>query len=183
MSKELEMLDQELKLLQQQKDNLLRKQARAKTDNETKYWQFRIDKFNEKINLFNYIKASLNRLKAIDNANPSEALEVLSFMSGYMIPTANGNKFLKDFCDKEFSTIKQALLKAQEQEKENAEYKKVLEIIVKKKIDVNNFQTSLMVMSNFTYRYYINNSRDYHTCIMFELLTQEEFELIKRWLG
>ena len=106
--------------------------------------------------------------KAIDNANPSEAMNCLE-----RIDKEYATIGYEDFntC---YKTIQQTLLKAQEQEK-------VLEIIKKKKIDVNNFQTSLMVMSNFTYRYYINNSRDYHTCIMFELLTEEEFNLLKRY--
>lgn len=59
MSKELDVLEKELNLMRQQKDNLLHKQSKAKTDNETKYWQFRIDKFNEKINNFTNIKQVL----------------------------------------------------------------------------------------------------------------------------
>ena len=60
------------------------------------------------------LKNMVNRLESIDNSNPSEALELLGFMGNFIIPTALGNKHLKDFCDKEFAIIKQALLKAQE---------------------------------------------------------------------
>ena len=66
---------------------------------------------------FEILESALHRLESIDNANPSEALELLGFMGNFIIPTALGNKHLKDFCDKEFAIIKQALLKAQEQEK------------------------------------------------------------------
>ena len=58
---------------------------------------------------------------------------------------------------------------------------KVLKIVFEKKIDLNSFKTSLMVMNNFTYTYYINNSRNYHTCIMVKLLEEDEFDLLKRY--
>ena len=64
-----------------------------------------------------YYKHLKEYLESIDNSNPSEALELLGFMGNFIIPTALGNKHLKDFCDKEFAIIKQALLKAQKEHK------------------------------------------------------------------
>jgi adenosine deaminase len=140
MNKELEALEKELNLLLQQKDNLLHKQARAKTDNEIKYWQFRIDKFNEKISAFTNIK---QRLEAIDNAKPSEALKKLDdiyrngvFISGYDALgkqqatniSPETNKSISEQCD----IIKQALLKSQEQEKENAYIEKIKTMLKQK---------------------------------------------------
>ena len=72
---------------------------------------------------FDELEKILTEYEAIDNANPSEALETLDFIGNLIIPTASGNKYLKDFCDKEFDTIKQVLLKAQEQEEDIIHYK------------------------------------------------------------
>ena len=71
------------------------------------------------------------RLEAIDNANPSEALECLGVLETYFYNKWKLTYFLEDK-PKELNTIdtiKQALLKAQELEKENAEYKQLEEEI------------------------------------------------------
>ena len=141
MSKELELLDQELKLLQQQKNNLLRKQARAKTDSETKYWQFRIDKFNERINLFNYIKASLYHLKAIDNANPnedtrSEAILQKFYQEGITLDSVRALKQERDNLEYE----NKRLIKESVRDAKIAEHQhNILKIIKEKEVNMQVF--------------------------------------------
>ena len=65
-------------------------------------------------------KQALQRLEAIDNANPSEALEEL-FKTTYFGSAEEYKKI--DNC---YNTIKQALIKAQEQEKENKVLKEII---------------------------------------------------------
>ncbi len=66
------------------------------------------------------IKQALTELKQIKEAKPSEALEWIEEIKNYFpyVDLGNGQEYV---CQKEFSTISQALLKAQEQEKEIAE--------------------------------------------------------------
>lgn len=69
------------------------------------------------------IKQALHRLEAIDNSNPSEALKDLECLKSHisardMLGETN-KKIALDICN----DVENALLKAQEQEKENAEYK------------------------------------------------------------
>lgn len=58
---------------------------------------------------FDIVEEALNRLESIDNSNPSEALECLELIGKVLRYV----RMLDDY-DKEFSTIKQALLKAQD---------------------------------------------------------------------
>ena len=111
------------------------------------------------------IEQALQRLESIDNAEPSEALELLGFMGNFIIPTALGNKHLKDFCDKEFAIIKQALLKAQKEHK-------ALEIIKEKNVDIRWIEVCDTVKD-------YNKGRDEH--LNYEL-TKEEFNLLKEVL-
>lgn len=132
------------------------------------------DNINEYIdNLILPIKKSLQRLEAIDNANPSEALEETLRDIAYDLVN-DDNPFLRDryygLLD-----VKQALITKSKKEL-------AFEIIKEKKIDVNQFQTSLIVMGSFTYRYYINHSEDYHTAIMVKLLEEDEFNTLKEVL-
>lgn len=90
-------------------------------------------------------QTALTEYEAIKNTNPSEALECLEdiyrngvFISDYdalgkQHPTNISPKTNKSF-DEQCKTIKQSLLKAQEQEK-------VLEIIVKKNVDIEYIKT------------------------------------------
>ena len=112
-----------------------------------------------------YYKHLKEYLESIDNANPSEALELLGFMGNFIIPTALGNKHLKDFCDKEFAIIKQALLKAQKEHK-------ALEIIKEKNVDIRWIEVCDTVKD-------YNKGRDEH--LNYEL-TKEEFNLLKEVL-
>lgn len=71
---------------------------------------------------FDLVLKALQRLESIDNANPSEALETLKDML-----IGNGiNDNINDYVDNLILPIKQALLKAQEQEKENELLKEII---------------------------------------------------------
>ena len=69
------------------------------------------------------IEQALNRLESIDNANPSEALETVDKILGYF-GKAQVETMTLSKCN--VLTIKQALLKAQEQEKENELLKEII---------------------------------------------------------
>lgn len=62
------------------------------------------------------IEKDLDRLKTIDNANPSEALKCLESLEHICVYRDTGTPFVLHFKE-EFDTIKQALLKVQEQDK------------------------------------------------------------------
>lgn len=133
------------------------------------------------------IKHALQRLESIDNANPSEALKSFETLEKH-------NEY--DNCWQIFSKeIKQALLKAQanarseeilqkyyqegitldsvralKQEKDN--YKKVLEIVFKKNVD-------MLLIKKY------ENVSDYNSAVWLsgrEKLTQEEFNTLKKVL-
>lgn len=133
--------------------------------------------------VFREYQKMYQRLEAIDNANPSEALDCLESMSNeealfrsilskstvYM-----GGERIDDFSYKStignmfkgaIPIIKQALLKAQEQEK-------VLEIIKEKNVDILLIKNKDNVNQ---YNEYIEDEDD--------RLTEEEFDLVKRWVG
>lgn len=147
------------------------------------------------------VKSALQRLESIDNANPSEALdEIFNIIYNFDCGTTyEQDKKLNEYRE----TIKQALLKAQEQEKENAKLKsriqnlekdleeqqelakhyleeqqRVLEIIKKKRIDIESFYKTF-IEDDFNYLDYQIMYGTYGL----ELLTEEEFDLLKRWLG
>lgn len=103
-----------------------------------------------------YIAKELDRLEQIDNANPSEALECLEKLE---LLTCDF-EWYKD----NINTIKQALIKSQEQEK-------VLKIIKKKNVMIYALKVSKTV-------------DDYNDLVSTdEQLTQEEFDLIKEVLS
>lgn len=112
--------------------------------------------------MYDDIKQALQRLETIENAKPSEALEdTLKYIAIDL--EYDDNPFLRDMYYG-LLQVKQALLKAQEQEKEL----KAFEIIKKKKVNVIRLFTN-----GFDIDLYHSNLRD-------ELkLTQEEFELLK----
>ena len=107
------------------------------------------------------ILKDLERLETIDNANPSEAMESLERIDKEYATIEN-----EDFkiC---FNTIKQTLLKAQEQEK-------ILSVILKKRIDLESF-FSTFVKDDLDYKYY----EKYYGTYGLEKLTQEEFNTLK----
>lgn len=119
------------------------------------------------------VRQALKELKAIKEANPSEALESLDFLKNIAIYDIS---LLKDSDIKtlyqlyhfSFNTINQALIKSQEQEK-------VLEIIFVKRVDM----WHLADLLEQTYEMYLafceseGYAKDY-------ILTQQEFELVKK---
>ena len=122
---------------------------------------------------FDLVLNALKRLEAIDNANPSEALEILynnakldrdRIEKGGIVTYAEEiehNERIKPY----YETLKQALIKAQEQEK-------VLEILKKTK----NIKTS-----------FYENGSGKHYKLEFDrtknqTITKEEFNFLKRWI-
>lgn len=69
-----------------------------------------------------YAKEALQRLEALDNANPSEALKYLDKIKTRFRDTCLG-MYLED--TREFGTIKQALLKAEQDKKKLNEIEKL----------------------------------------------------------
>ena len=118
---------------------------------------------------YNLIKQALKRLEAIDNAKPSKALKCLKeihfFVNGSRI---DGEKYEQKL--QEINTIKQVIIKAQEQEK-------VLEIINGKNVDIRRFKfiwNSILTKEEKLKEY---NSAQREQ----DKISQEEFELLKRW--
>ena len=117
--------------------------------------------YPENIRDFNILKQALQRLEAIENANPSEALECLEQLAE-----------MADKCwvscdvHKWKNTIKQALIKAQEQEK-------VLKIIKEKNVDVY-ILNDLGTLEEYN-EWVLKKYGTYYQ------LTKEEFELLKEY--
>jgi len=111
-----------------------------------------IDKWHE------IIENALQRLEAIDNANPSEALECLE----NIINDKKMHDYILYNClDEDFINIRKSLLKAQEQEK-------VLEII-KEKSDLSALEMA-------------DNVNEFNEMASYKKpYTEEEFDLLKRW--
>ena len=118
---------------------------------------------NEILEDINAEKTKLQRLEAIDNANPSEALECLEkIKDGFGCDMAYYDLNL------EYETVEQALLKAQEQEK-------VLSIIKEKKVDVCELKICIDEYDDSLYQYNKRNIEQFK-------LTPEEFDAVKRWV-
>ena len=107
------------------------------------------------------IEEALQRLEAIDNTTTSEALKAFEdfkdiSLEGFVLITPDLQRL---------NTIKQALLKSQEQ-------KNVLEIIMKRQVNI-----ALLVT--------VKDVEEYNFYIPYEefekYLTQEEFDLLKRY--
>ena len=103
------------------------------------------------------IKQGLQHLEAIENANPSEALECLENWYNTQSPKTKMYEY-----ELHYRIIKQALIKAQEQEK----------ILKEKKVELMS-----LYLSSSAEEYNNQFVRDENK------LTQNEFELLKRWLG
>lgn len=112
------------------------------------------------------IEEALHRLESINNANSSEALECLE----------NIRKDIYDYYNEyldDISIIKQALLKAQEQEK-------VLEILFEKKVNI------YFISTISTYDEYLNSNAHFQPNVVDymgeyhkeQVLTKEEFDLL-----
>lgn len=130
--------------------------------------------------LISITNKALQRLEAIDNANPSEALKCLESIEYALWD----DDFHYQRHSKLLNTIEQALIKA---EKEH----KALEIIKEKNVSVWGFRNRVFgyqkkqngnITINDTYEYYLNNFGCYHNGFDIELLTEEEFNLLKEVL-
>lgn len=122
------------------------------------------------------IKKALERLEAIDNANPSEALKDLQIIENNIIYTLSDCDINDEVCQNlqyaktKISAIEQYILKAQEQEK-------VLRVIKEKNVD-----TKLLRKCNSVDEYNAKIKKDYNSFYYKKYrLTQEEFDLLKRW--
>lgn len=107
------------------------------------------------------VNNALLELKMIKEAKPSEALKCLDKMANQVFQ-------VDDEFELYYDKVKQYILKAQEQEK-------VLEIIMEKGVDIatfNDYQT--VIEYNWSIRFERYKRKE---------LTQQEFELLKRWLG
>ena len=107
------------------------------------------------------IEQALQRLEAIDNANSNEVMECSLKLYKMVESAGNGKGFSLNVAWEYHNTIKQTLLKAQEQEK-------VLSIIFEKEVDIDVLRVASSVE-------HYNNVQD------LKKLTQEEFDLLKRY--
>lgn len=113
---------------------------------------------------YEIIKQELKELQAIKEAKTSEEIEcLLDIKSNYKF-YAHNNRAIDYQC----SVITQALIKAQEQEK-------VLEIIKEKGVDVGYLQTC-KTLKEYNSSCWADEE-DFN-----KKLTQEEFDLLKRWM-
>ncbi len=147
---------------------------------------------------YEIVEQGLQRLEAIDNANPSEGLECLDNLAkGKPLDFDNVSPVL-DYhyllSRKEINTIKQALLKAQELEKENGALKlrvRVLEEdleeqseLAKHYLDEQEKVLNIIKEKNVSSRWlkYCDTVDLYNKCVLLDdKLTQEEFELLKEY--
>lgn len=106
------------------------------------------------------IKEKLQRLEAIDNANPSEALNI--------------TKATEKYTGIDLSIIKQALLKAQEQE----DKAKAFDLINTKNVDIKLLKWAYPSVE--AYNVAVREQKDYWWR---EELTPEEFEFLGRLVG
>ena len=145
----------------------------------------------------NLVEKALQRLETIDNANPSEALkevnEIINSLEEYnkLMRFHKAPETATDIMLRKLDIVKQALIKAQEQEVDIIHYKgtvdnlrrdnailkeikneqeKVLEIIKKKEVNIQVFNQCEDVE---TYNNVYKKQKD-------RQLTQEEFDLLKR---
>lgn len=118
-------------------------------------------------------------LEAIDNTNPSKALEILKDISYFIMEAYSDHEPLKenqrdsrqcfmDYC----KNIKQALLKAQEQEK-------VLNIIKEKRLNFDRFDYAIKHWKTTKEQVDVYNS-GIGNCYK---LTEEEFDLVNKVFG
>ena len=117
------------------------------------------------------IESALTELEQIKEAKPSEAMECLEKLP-YM---SQGYGNWKEY----YNTIKQALLKAQELEKENTEYKEVLTLIKNKMVDLD------VIAASDGYIMYNAKMGDRHPDTPFKdfALTEDEFNKVKGYFG
>lgn len=127
-------------------------------------------------NDFDLVLNALLELQAIKEAEPSEALEtnvVLKFIDGLLKRYEDITDYNIYITKEWLLEVKQALLKAEKLEK-------AWDIVKEKNVDVFHFKLDLKRMNkDFSYRWYKANYGNYHCGMKLQLLTEEEFELIK----
>ena len=110
------------------------------------------------------VDEALLRLEAIDNANPSEALEELEKFTDFYDTRYNR------VCINAHDTIKQTLIKAQEQEK-------ILSIIKEKRVDMFILESvSCASVYNATLE------KDFYKVDNYRFLTDEDFDSLKEMI-
>ena len=114
--------------------------------------------------MYSTIKQALKRLESIDNANPSEALKELELVEDWI--QARELK-ISNVIEPSLSTIKQALIKSQEQHLKD----KAFELIILKNVDVN------QIRPNATAEAY-NSKIPYYR----RPLTDDEFRFLKEMI-
>lgn len=111
------------------------------------------------------LEKALQRLEAIDNANPSEALQGVDILyANAMDLTSENTKYLPEYLKPIKDKIKQSLIKAQEQEK-------ALKIVFEKTANILLLELAENV-DEYNERIVPNGQ-----------LTQEEFESLKRYVN
>ena len=112
---------------------------------------------------YELVKEGLQRLKSIDSSNSNEALEIIRKCENSNYLNTWYPKFVEDL-----KNIENYILKSQEQEK-------VLKIMFDKQIDMFNLEVAI---DNNSLELYNNSIPENFKK---SRLTQEEFELVKRW--
>lgn len=147
----------------------------------------------------NIVQDGLKRLEAIDNSNPNEALDYMESLFNcweYLIKKDNSEIKeieLEKYTFKEnYDTIKNHILKAQEQEEDIIHYKGTVDNLRRDNAllkDIKNKQEKVLEIIKEKYvEIYIlfksKNVEQYNFNIRFgKKLTQEEFDTLKEMLG
>lgn len=136
-----------------------------------------LHKYNVDLNSKLELEKALQRLEAIDNSNPGEALKTLEILDKTISPLlepilAKYEDDLSDTITSNYFALKQNLIKAQENEK-------VVRLIFEKNVDI------LAIKESKTLEEYNRNAWEvehYGRYKGYRLqLTEEEFILLKRW--
>lgn len=117
------------------------------------------------------IKLILQKLKEYDNAKPSEAMECLERVCEW---TGYDEIYTKTDLENDINTIKQALLKAQEQENKA----KAFDLINEKRVDIKTLHWAYPNVEAYNVWVRENNKTFWR-----KELTPEEFEFIGRLAG
>lgn len=156
------------------------------------HWKTEEEKneINHCIDVIKEREEKATKYDSIINAKPSEALKTLEVLDNTISPLLEPIlvEYEDDLSDKitaNYFALKQALIKAQEQEKENAKYKKVLEII-------NEYQVDIWLLKQCDYENYIRIRKEAMISIrqitndngeiIEDEIPQEEFDTLKRYL-
>lgn len=117
------------------------------------------------------VKKELKRLEAIDNSNPSEALECLKEIKKDWKWCLNTPKIYQAF-----EIVEQALLKSQEQEKSDKEI--AFDLIDTKNVDIKLLKWAYPSVEAYNVK--VRTEKDYWWR---EELTKEEFDFLGRMVG